>query len=450
MSSLKIFVSHTTECADLAKSLRTSLLALQAGGELDIRIHEEMPGGIDWRKWIEQNTRLANAFVFLYPHSDIDMGWPNFEVARFLGGNEEDRESKVVWIRNPKIAKMPAVFEPHQAYDATQSGIFKFFKEIFVDGLLTNGEPLNVDVNKPTTSHYGTANTIAKELAEKFAKAAVRPQYHTRRIQISLAYDKSGILDAEQSLVQGNSDGMKMIGRGPDASVDWATVRAALSRSVDWPAELEHEISAFGAGALPPSLSPFTLDDEIYIPVISKSEIVQTYIGRITVIFVAANMGRLRTMLEWKMPETMPGQIAAFVILVRLMLRVRYDVLEPRYQEAKFHSPSYKRRIEICEAVLAGFDLVRVESQRVGTKGLDAFYMIFDASLKSGLVNNSEDYLKNIKRLKMHADSLRALEKEEEGKEDELVSVLDDLLKNNVRWLGMAAMQFELFVKMWQ
>lgn len=133
MIPVKMFVSHTSQYSGLAKSLRMSLQALQPNELLDVKIHEEMPGGIEWRKWIEDTTRSAHAFVLLYPHEDMDMGWPNFEVARFFG-RERERESQIVWIRNPGMKKWPVVFEPYQAYDATPEGIFKFFKETFVGG----------------------------------------------------------------------------------------------------------------------------------------------------------------------------------------------------------------------------------------------------------------------------------------------------------------------------
>lgn len=50
MSSVKIFVSHSTKYGDIAKSLKLSLQALESETLLDIKISEEMAGATDWRR----------------------------------------------------------------------------------------------------------------------------------------------------------------------------------------------------------------------------------------------------------------------------------------------------------------------------------------------------------------------------------------------------------------
>ncbi|CAH2792548.1 MAG: hypothetical protein CPDRYMAC_3811 [uncultured Paraburkholderia sp.] len=152
MNPVRLFVSHTSQYGNLAKSLRRSQLELKADSAMDVHIHEDMPGGQNWRKWIEESTQTAAGFVLLYPHEDMDMGWPNYEVARFFDSKGE-RDNKVVWIRNPSIKKLPTVFEPYQAYDASHDGIYKFFKEIFGDGMFSNGVPLNREVGVLTSSY---------------------------------------------------------------------------------------------------------------------------------------------------------------------------------------------------------------------------------------------------------------------------------------------------------
>ncbi|HTJ93985.1 MAG TPA: hypothetical protein VL424_12870 [Pararobbsia sp.] len=448
MSPLKLFVSHTTQYSHLAKSLRLSLLALQPSEILDVRIHEDMPGGADWRKWIEDTTRSAHAFVLLYPHEDMDMGWPNFEVARFFG-RENERENKVVWIRSPGMRKMPAVFEPYQAYDATSDGIFKFFKETFVDGIFTEHEPLNDEIGEITSAYYERARTASRDLADQFAEASVRPQFHTRRIQISLAYDRGQKLNPQNSFVEGNADGMKLIGMASGAELNWATLRKQVDESIAWPAELESQIEAFATGALPPSLSPFESGNALYIPVITKSETRQSRLYRIAVIFVEAHVGKLRSMLDWMMPAAMPGQVAAFVRVVRLILRVRYDILEPAYQEVKYHAPTSERRLAICNEVLTKYRAVSDESARAGLQGVEAFYMIFDPSLKSRLDDASVEYVTAIKALKAYALMPEPAVAGDDDS-DELCTLLKGLRQNNAHWLEIAAKQFEFFVRVWQ
>ncbi|MFM0198308.1 hypothetical protein PQR53_00340 [Paraburkholderia fungorum] len=448
MSPVKLFVSHTSQYGHLARSLRMSLQALQPNELLDVKIHEEMPGGVEWRKWIEDTTRAAHAFVMLYPHEDMDMGWPNFEVARFFG-READRENRVVWIRNPGMKKWPAVFEPYQAYDATADGIFKFFTETFVGGIFTEGEPLNAEIGEITNRYYELGRTAARELADQFAEATIRPQFHARRIQISMAYDK-GRFNPERSQVDGNADGMKMIGMGADAEVNWASVRNAVPESITWPTELEREITSFAAGALPPCLSPFAIEDGISIPVITKSETLQSRLHRISVIFVEADVGKLRSMLDWIMPPAMPGQVATFIRVVRLMLRIRYDILEPRYQEVKFETPVRERRLAICNEVLSEYKAVNKESVRAGMQGVEAFYMLFDPSLREKLDEAIAEYIGAIRELKRYAQKLETAEPPPADDDVELCTIFKSLRSNNAHWLQIAGSQFEKFVGMWQ
>jgi TIR domain-containing protein len=155
MNGLKIFVSHSTEYKELAKSLKLSLQALEVGKTqlLDIKISEEMAGATNWRKWIDENVRTADVFLLLYPHANMGMGWCNYELGRFY---EEQRH--VVCIKNTDIPKPPPAFEPYQAYDANESGFAKFIHELFVAGTFTDGRPLNSDIGNVTSEFYKTCD----------------------------------------------------------------------------------------------------------------------------------------------------------------------------------------------------------------------------------------------------------------------------------------------------
>jgi len=146
MDEVKIFVSHNSKYAEIATSLKRSLQALELKkGSLDIKISEEMAGSTDWRQWIEENVRSANIFVLLYPSTDMDLSWCNYELGRFY-----DEKRKVVCIKNIDIREPPPAFEPYQAYTADTSGIRKFVDELFVEGIFTDGKPLNPSVGQFT------------------------------------------------------------------------------------------------------------------------------------------------------------------------------------------------------------------------------------------------------------------------------------------------------------
>jgi len=254
MDEVKIFVSHNSKYAEIATSLKRSLQALELKkGSLDIKISEEMAGSTDWRQWIEENVRSANIFVLLYPSTDMDLSWYNYELGRFY-----DEKRKVVCIKNTDIPAPPPAFEPYQAYTADASGIRKFVHELFVEGVFTDGKPLNLSVGQVTEKLYERADSISSELAQKFAQARVRDQRYERRIVLSVHYDDSMRFDPEASTVKGNAEGLNLLGLGQVGPVPWSKVRKSIPGTVDWPVELEGVLPSITAGALPPALPPFS------------------------------------------------------------------------------------------------------------------------------------------------------------------------------------------------
>ncbi|CAH2792546.1 MAG: unnamed protein product [uncultured Paraburkholderia sp.] len=237
---------------------------------------------------------------------------------------------------------------------------------------------------------------FVRELSDQFADATIRPHSHTRRIQISLAYTDGRKLDPSRTMVEGNPDGMKMFGMSADAEVSWSTARRGLAGTVKWPGNLEKKIDDFAAGALPPSLLPFVPDDDkktIYLPVVTKSEALQAQMRRITLVFVEGNSKELRKLLDWIMPDAMPGQLATFLQLVRVLMHVRFDLLEPVCQEIRYGMPSVGRRIEICELVLAGYLCAREDTRKAGISSSATFDALFDKAIRPQLDAAGKEYI---------------------------------------------------------
>src|SRR5262249_29374099 len=95
MGELSIFVSHGTKYADIAQSVKRSLLIVKLSKQLRVKLSEEMPAGREWRRWIDDNVRTADVFVLLYPHTTMHMGCCNYELGRFYKSDDN-----VVCIRN--------------------------------------------------------------------------------------------------------------------------------------------------------------------------------------------------------------------------------------------------------------------------------------------------------------------------------------------------------------
>jgi len=428
MDSLGIFVSHGHKYADMAKSLKASLLSLRSNKSLNVMLSEEMPAGREWRKWIDDNVRAADVFVLLYPHISMDMNWCNYEIGRFY-----QRDDNVVCIRNTNIAKSPPVFEPYQAIEGDRIGLTKFMEDLFSTGALTKGNVLNADVTKVSSQDRACVTKIAQELADKFAEARVDEQLYERRLVISVKYVSPGKLDPEQTIIEGNDDGMKLLGFNYLPGLKWSDIRNVLVSSYEWPLELEQAIANMGSGQLPPPLSPFRSPSGIFIPVIVRAEIVDRKLRQVFVIFVPANSDQLGALFEGSsLPRTMPATLKSLVQLLRLLFRARWDILEPRRGETRMQQPSQERCAEIVSQVVCEYDELNSELASLHLGGEDAFHALFDRELWAEIDAAGKEWLDIYNRLRTKPpDNAEGLSTE-----------LSALRNNNAKWMSLGATQF--------
>lgn len=428
MDPLGIFVSHGHKYADMAKSLKTSLMSLRSNRSLNVMLSEDMPAGREWRKWIDDNVRSADVFVLLYPHVSMDMNWCNYEIGRFY-----QRDDNVVCIRNTNIAKPPPVFEPYQAIEGDPAGLTKFIEDLFAKGALTRGNVLNPDVIKVSSQDRACVTKIAQELADKFSEARVDEQLYERRLVISIKYSSPGKLDPEQTVIEGNDDGMKLLGFNYLPGMKWSDVRNVLATSQDWPMELEHAIPLMGSGQLPPPLSPFRSPAGIFIPVIVRAEIVDRNLRQVFIIFVPADTEQLGALFEGSsLPRTMPPALKSLVQLLRLVFRARWDILEPRRAETLYKQPSRERCLEIANLVLGDYEDLNNVLAAQHMNGDDAFYAMFDRDLKERIDQAAGEWLRIIS----------AMRKDPPDNAEELSRTLSELRNNNARWMCIGAAQF--------
>lgn len=429
MDHLSIFVSHGTKYGEIAKSLKRSLLSLKSRRPLNVKISEDMPTGREWRKWIEDNVRTADVFVLLYPHSSMDMGWCNYELGRFY-----QRDDNVVCIRNSGIPKPPPVFEPYQSIEATPAGLMKFMTDLFVTGSLTKGDVLNEDVGKVSSDEGALATDIARQLADKFAEARVDELLYERRFIISVKYAESGKLDAENTIIEGNDSGVELLGFRHMPGMKWSDIRDVLAKLYEWPLELEQTMPAMALGQLPPPLSPFRCASGIFIPVIVRAEIVDRNLRQVLVVFVHAASERLGALFEGSsLPMGMPIKFKSLIQIMRLMFRARWDILEPRLQEAINKKPSRERCAEIVSLVLSDYDELIRDLESLSLSGYDQFHEIFDDDFFTDVKAASDDW-------RMLTDQLR--EKPPDNS-PELSRLLKELLKNNAEWINIGARQLK-------
>jgi len=270
----------------------------------------------------------------------------------------------------------------------------KFMKDLFVTGALTAGDVLNENVGKVSTDDGALANEIARELAEQFAAARVDEQLYERRLVISVKYTSPGKLDAENSVIEGNENGVNLLGFHHMPGMRWSDVRNVLGTSAEWPMELEQAMATMASGQLPPPLSPFRSPSGIFIPVIVRAESVDRQLRRVVVIFVPADSERLGALFEGSsLPMSMPATLKSLVHLLRLMYRARWDILEPRRAEAMYKKPSKERCAEIVRLVLSDYDELNRDLASLQLSGDDAFHGVFDSELWEEIDARSAEWL---------------------------------------------------------
>jgi hypothetical protein len=446
----KLFVSHTSEYGAIAKRLREALVDLDPDKRLDVKIHEDMDPGTDWLAWIEKHTTSANGFILLYPHPDMAMHWPFYEVGRFKRGGKGTVSNggdgrAIVTIKNEHI-DLRYVFDRYQASSATVPKLLEFFEKVFVEGLFSRREPLNPAVRDQAgdARYRGLAQAAASDLAGLFSEAAVETHYQDRRIVVRTRYDDKDQLVREQCKVEGNAGGLRMLGTASLANTTWATVLPRLQeQKLAWVSELDAVMARFVPRDIPPSLTPFELDGRIYIPVISRHDTVHYRLNLVSVIFVKPDIEKLLNVLGLKIPKSIPDNPAMLIKIMRVTMQARFVILKKRRDEF-YRAETPADFLAVAKGVLADFKGLRNTSHDAGIEGFATFAAFFDKSLHKEMFAAKDEYVQAVTELTEIAKQGDEAQSPEPSLSQKLESVLDRLYDNNARWLRLAANQFAL------
>ena len=117
-----------------------------------------------------------------------------------------------------------------------------------------------------------------------------------------------------------------------------------------------------------------------------------------------------------------------------MMFRARWEILEPRYQEAKYRLPTSERCAELVRLTIADYDRMSQDAENQGITGLDKFYAIFSSDSRPKIEALGDEWSGLMKKLA--AQPLQ--------NSDDLSARLKDLLQNNAKWLELSANQFSL------
>jgi hypothetical protein len=128
--------------------------------------------------------------------------------------------------------------------------------------------------------------------------------------------------------------------------------------------------------------------------VIARALSVDGLLTELALIFVAADTDRFRRLLDWSLPTGMPDTFAMLVRLIRMMFRARWDILEPRYQEAKYRSVTPARCAEITRSILEDYDRLQQDALDSGVQGVDRFYGVFSRDLRPDVAACGDEWTK--------------------------------------------------------
>src|SRR5262249_31516694 len=147
------------------------------------------------------------------------------------------------------------------------------------------------------------------------------------------------------------------------------------------------------------------------------------------VMFVEASAERLRLLLDWSLPHGIPDSLAYLIRLLRMIFRARWEILQPRFQEATYNAPSPERCTEIVRSILSEYNQMQTFAEHEGMSGLDKFHAAFERESRTQVDAYGDEWVELI-------DGLRTAPPTDARK---LSNHLKLLLDNNTKWLVVSA-----------
>jgi len=140
-SKYKIFISHRLEDRNLALAV-SGALRLLGDKKLEPFVCTDIPGGREWRDWIDEKIGESDIMLFLYTEENFDWMWCFYEIGLFIRPSDP-KPRPIICIRNSSIKSLPSPLEKYQAYGATEADMKKFLEELLYKGEFTNKDRIN-------------------------------------------------------------------------------------------------------------------------------------------------------------------------------------------------------------------------------------------------------------------------------------------------------------------
>lgn len=266
----EIFISHKIEDRPIARGLRRALRDL-SNRQLEVHVCEEMPGGEDWRKWIEERVGRSKILLFLYTDERADWGWCLFEIGLFIGSHADKTERKnfMICLKDFGISTLPSPIQQFQAYGSDKDNIQRFLNDLLFKGEFT-GSCLNHELHTEMKSQFDSA---VENICSIFSSTQSDP-YPT---QATIGFREPGLgqimPEIETAYIDGDQGTMDMLNI-PSTGAKWTILYEQFSKTkqVTWLDELRACIDEIRQGLRPRRvLTPFkTRKGETFIPFLSR------------------------------------------------------------------------------------------------------------------------------------------------------------------------------------
>lgn len=268
-----IFLSHRIEDRTIALYMRGAISFLS---DFKLRVHvcEEIPGGKDWRRWINDKISISKILIFLYTQEIADWQWCLYEIGLFQGrrlSNREVNNNHMICIKNPDI-KPPSPIENFQAYNADEKGFKNFFEDLLVRGIFTDEIPYIDYISE--TEKYRRLQGAARDLTSLFSLPKIENEYYIRRLVFEL--DKqiadSTTVEIDDAVISGDQVTMEEILDLPSSTVGWRQLYEQFQGRSSWLDEIRNALESLKVGRrVQASLTPFAnFRGEWFTPIITR------------------------------------------------------------------------------------------------------------------------------------------------------------------------------------
>lgn len=267
-----VFISHRKDDHKIAESLSSALGIL---GKYRLKVHccEKIPGGEDWRDWIEEKIAKSNILVFLYTSEQADWRWCLYEIGLFRKPQTK-QDGTLICIKNTDVNDLPSPIQQFQAYNSDKKGIRSFFEDLFFKGEFTKGVRLNDDL---FTEYNQQLNNASEEIDKLYKPSRTEEIFYARRVFMDLirSDDDRTEIEIDDAFINGDPVTMEILGVYENR-VQFKTLYEKYKKqnNAKWLEQLRTYISELRYGDRPSGdMAPFTTrDGRKFIPVLSRVE----------------------------------------------------------------------------------------------------------------------------------------------------------------------------------